>query len=638
MKKDKTGLLVLMLAATFALLFQSCKSEPPLPEPTTITITNAVTLSNDGSSDEIAIALSAPHAWSATTSADWCTITPASGVGSSKIVVTAKLNGERMARTAEIVVKAGKATSTVMIYQKDTMAVKTDNNIIITNDGGSIAIDIEANTVWEVIKADARAAWVDFTPNHGTGKGVVKLTIDPNSLLKSRTTEIIFSAGNATRVITILQQNIAQATSATDSLALIALYNATDGKGWSNAWNLELPISAWKGVTITEIDGQSRVTAIRLPARGLDGEIPLEIGNMTSLKTIDLSSNAIKGDLPDDIANLTQLEELNLANNKFTGAISINITKLVKLKTLDLQHNRFNEFPSAICGLTNLEYIHLADNELSSLPGEVGQMSNLKFLYLDNNQLSSLPTGLELTPKLEYLHAASNIIVGSLPEAIGSMANLVSLRLENNSFSGAIPANFANLAKLEYLYLSNNKLSGPLPDMSRMTKLQVLSGAGNALSGAIPDFGNNGLLTSLTRIELTGNKLKGELTENLRYLNSISEIYVSGNLLSGTLPVQALAGRTNNYPNSPSWESMLYLPKLKALAVNDNYLSGTIPAGLAYRLEQYNPAFNKSQFRLNGNNFTGTIPSEFKGAYGNMPEQFNFEQNLYPQRGGTLQW
>ncbi len=32
-----------------------------------------------------------------------------------------------------------------------------------------------------------------------------------------------------------------------DSLALVALYNATDGANWTNTWNLNDPMSTWYG-------------------------------------------------------------------------------------------------------------------------------------------------------------------------------------------------------------------------------------------------------------------------------------------------------------------------------------------------------------------------------------------------------
>lgn len=639
MTKNKTGFLVLMLPLALTLFFASCgdaDQEPPLTEPTppTITLANTVTLSSDGSSSEVELTISGDEQWTIQKSepdgAPWCTITPTVGKGSAKFVVSAAADQERKPKSVDIIVSSGSSTAKMTVWQKDTLDVKLNGSIIIANEGGAYTLEVEANTVWEVIKLDSRAAWVKFTPNHGVGRESVEFTIAPNPFLKQRETEISFSAGNATRVIKIFQQNIPEATARLDSLALVALYEATDGKGWSQPWNIEQPVSTWKGVTLTEVEGQTRVTKLTLPSRGLDGTIPLEIGNLTCLEALDLSLNSIKGDLPEEVANLTSLTVLNLSSNKFVGAIFKNITKLVNLEKLDLQKNRFNLFSVEICQLQKLKYLHLNQNEISSLPGEISEMSSLEFLYLDNNQLTEFPVGLENIPKLQYFHAYNNHISGALPQAIGQMTSLLSLRLEQNELSGEIPASFSNLVNLKYLYLSNNRLSGNLPDMAKMVSLSTLRASRNQLSGFLPEFGKDGLLVSLKDIDLSDNRFNGQLSESLCNMAMLEGLYLSSNLIEGVLPAQALGALESN------GFSMLHMPKLKAFAIDNNYIRGSLPAGLASRLTQYSPSFNKSQFRVNNNYLTGPVPVEFKGNFGSTPTQFNFAENVYPQRDGVV--
>ena len=60
-----------------------------------------------------------------------------------------------------------------------------------------------------------------------------------------------------------------------DSLALVALYNATDGPNWVNNTNwLTTPVSQWNGVTVAG----DRVTDLRLRRNLLTGEIPNGLG------------------------------------------------------------------------------------------------------------------------------------------------------------------------------------------------------------------------------------------------------------------------------------------------------------------------------------------------------------------------
>jgi len=73
-----------------------------------------------------------------------------------------------------------------------------------------------------------------------------------------------------------------------DSLALLALYEATDGLNWTNKWDLNSPMSTWYGVSLN-IDGC--VDSLVLSNNNLNGVIPPEIGNLASLKILNLSSN-----------------------------------------------------------------------------------------------------------------------------------------------------------------------------------------------------------------------------------------------------------------------------------------------------------------------------------------------------------
>ncbi|MCK5535840.1 MAG: hypothetical protein KAI79_03385, partial [Bacteroidales bacterium] len=88
-----------------------------------------------------------------------------------------------------------------------------------------------------------------------------------------------------------LKANPIVSVNETDSLALVALYNATDGENWTDNSNwLTGRVSDWYGITIND---EGRVTQIRLNGSsttkfGLSGSIPAEIGNLTQLTSLDL--------------------------------------------------------------------------------------------------------------------------------------------------------------------------------------------------------------------------------------------------------------------------------------------------------------------------------------------------------------
>lgn len=98
-----------------------------------------------------------------------------------------------------------------------------------------------------------------------------------------------------------------------DAAALLALYDATGGDGWSTAVN-------WKSADITEWDrvdlNENRVTSIDLSGIGLKDTIPNKIREITSLVSAKFGNNDIVA-LP-NMSGMPALNELNLDSNRLT--------------------------------------------------------------------------------------------------------------------------------------------------------------------------------------------------------------------------------------------------------------------------------------------------------------------------------
>lgn len=621
MKRQKTNLLWLMLwSMALAPILNSCSDDDD-PIDVEFSLPSDLILSNDGSSGIVNLALDGDAPWyveAEGAGADWCEVTPMSGTGKGQFVVTAAPNANREMRSVKLAVTVGRISRSFTVSQKDTLLVSLPDVVTVGNEGATLMIPIEANTKWEVIKPDWRANWVTFRSASGLGKGAVECIVSANTTLQGRTVELIVSAGAVSHVITLSQQDVTP-TSASDSLALAALYKATDGAYWSSPWKLDQSIAVWAGVTTSMVDGQLRVTKLLLPGRNLDGILPSEIGNLTKLEKLDLSDNTIRGLIPEEIGRLVKLKSLNITRNKFEGEIPLTIKNLVELEELNAQNNRLKLFPVEICQLTKLEVLHLENNEISSLPGEITTMSNLEYLYLNKNQLTALPKGLDKLPKLIYLHANNNLIT-ELPEELGKLVNLVSLNLANNLIVGALPAGISNMKSLKYLYLSGNNFNSALPvGMERMVSLESVEAYNCGLTGPLPELGKDGSFARLEKLWMSGNHLTGRLTENLSKLTQLTQLILDDNELEGTLPVDALGNITN-------------LRNLKMLGLANNKMRGTVPAGLASRLKSW-PAM--TAFRLNGNYLEGPVPNTFAGSIGNS-YQFNFAVNLFPQRDNVI--
>ncbi|MDF9800248.1 hypothetical protein OKW21_005511 [Catalinimonas alkaloidigena] len=82
-----------------------------------------------------------------------------------------------------------------------------------------------------------------------------------------------------------------------DSLALVALYHATDGDHWKRKDNwLNGPLDSWYGVGISD----KRVHSLDLSKNNLIGQLPQEVNQLTKLWSFNFSNNGIY-DIPDSL-------------------------------------------------------------------------------------------------------------------------------------------------------------------------------------------------------------------------------------------------------------------------------------------------------------------------------------------------
>ena len=104
-----------------------------------------------------------------------------------------------------------------------------------------------------------------------------------------------------------------------DSLALVALFNATDGPNWTNTWDIEnTPYNTWFGVNVN-VDGC--VTGLNLLNNNLTGTLPTELGDLTSIVTFNVSQNNLTGNLPAELGSWTLLQDFFAGDNNLTGSL-----------------------------------------------------------------------------------------------------------------------------------------------------------------------------------------------------------------------------------------------------------------------------------------------------------------------------
>jgi hypothetical protein len=317
-----------------------------------------------------------------------------------------------------------------------------------------------------------------------------------------------------------INHDLASQVSKQDSLALVALYDSTDGNNWEikTNWLTNQPAGTWYGVTIES----GRVREIILTDNNLTGSIPPEIGNLTDLRSINLRQNNLEGSIPSQIGNLTKLESLDIYQNELTG-----------------------ELPPEMGNMTQLSFIKLSNNLLTgTIPEEFTNLSNLETLAISSNHLSGdFPMHVLSMSKLEYLWFQWNRFTGAIPPEIGNLTNLIALSLHSNQFTGEYPKELGNLVNLQFLYLgntsgsenypANNRCTGSIPkEIGNLVNLERLWIKGEKnLTGSIPsEFGN---FIKIWQIDLSGNKLTGTVPKELVSLSNLTKLDLSNNELTG---------------------------------------------------------------------------------------------------------
>src|SRR5580658_8059275 len=109
----------------------------------------------------------------------------------------------------------------------------------------------------------------------------------------------------------------------TDSLAMVDLYNSTNGPNWTNHtnWLTSAPMYTWYGILTGD---SAHVEVLSLANNNLVGTLPSSLGNLTSQGMyIDLSNNRLSGSLPATLTNLPgeYIITLVFSHNQLSGPI-----------------------------------------------------------------------------------------------------------------------------------------------------------------------------------------------------------------------------------------------------------------------------------------------------------------------------
>lgn len=260
----------------------------------------------------------------------------------------------------------------------------------------------------------------------------------------------------------------------TDSLALIAIYNASDGANWTkNAWDLTKPMSDWYGVGLDE---SGRVTKISFIAAGMitsEWELPAAIGDLKELTIFKISKAlGVKGVFPAFLCSLPKLQTLYIENNNLSGSIPENLDNLTELQEFYVDNNPNLEgtIPASIGNLTKLKKFNISGTKVGgAVPTAMENCSALTDFLINNSQVTSIAIDWSKFTALANLSVYSTpTLAEPLPVSLGNMtttASTLSIRMENCNFTGNVPESWGNLPNVTgTLRINGNKLAGVLPN------------------------------------------------------------------------------------------------------------------------------------------------------------------------------
>lgn len=264
----------------------------------------------------------------------------------------------------------------------------TETEITADSEGGVLEVGLASNLPWKVISSPDWAQLIE-TRRFDTIK--IEIGVEPNLEFGYRKGEMLFSqeADTVQNTLTIIQYG--RGSIATDSLALVDLYNSTNGASWIKKWDLSTKVADWYGVKCGNTVQGTRVVSLALPENNLNGVMPATISNLAFLKNLVLNNNNISGSLPQNFGQMQDLEYIYLYDNKLSGEIPASISTSGKqLYRLYLHNNMFEgEIPESLGELTILQGLGLSNNNLSgSIPESIGKLTKLIVLTLENNRLS----------------------------------------------------------------------------------------------------------------------------------------------------------------------------------------------------------------------------------------------------------
>ncbi|XVE92160.1 hypothetical protein REPUB_Repub01dG0073300 [Reevesia pubescens] len=275
--------------------------------------------------------------------------------------------------------------------------------------------------------------------------------------------------------------------------------------------------------------------------------VPPHIRNLSNLiylvLDVDSFSNYLWVSDLNWLSGLSSMNYLGLRQLDMSGcelydlSQSLPFVNFTSLQALDLSYNTFNSsIPQWLFNISTLEQVKLASCNylLGPIPKvSKGNLCKLRILDVSFNSVDGC---------IDWVCTGISEWKESIPQWLFNISTLEQVKLAScNYLPGPIPkVSKGNLCKLRILDISFNSVDGEITDfiealsVSPNRSLETLDLSWNKLIGNLPD--SLWMLGNLKSLKLSDNQLKGRLSDSLGSLRNLEELDLSHNILLGPLP------------------------------------------------------------------------------------------------------
>jgi len=211
-----------------------------------------------------------------------------------------------------------------------------------------------------------------------------------------------------------------------------------------------------------DLDYLSSMKDLLLSNNYFFGTIPNEIRSLVRLEKLHLHHNSLYGTIPDDVLSLVRLRELKLSHNtqerqcfQFYSEYARCDASVHTYKGGDVCCHR--EDGKKVCSDEAGVKVH-EDSRFCLTPILRGP----------------IPAGFGNTPYMEVLDVSNNLLTGNIPPEIGLLSRIEVLNLANNTFTGSIPSVLGALVNAAVLLKGNDMITGQYKD-DKIAPLSICS-------------------------------------------------------------------------------------------------------------------------------------------------------------------